>query len=126
MAGLIKRGKFYSATYTIGGKEYRRALRTTSYRVAKERLLQLEQTLLRGEDSAKPTRTPFGQNIRPKLKVHLYWIIQHVYAHGFDRFVTKGRTFFSQSVTTSRAGGLSKALKRGRGGFKNVSVTNPL
>ncbi len=61
MAGLIKRGKFYSATYKIGGKEYRRALRTTSYRVAKERLLQLEQTLLRGEDSAKPTRTPLPQ-----------------------------------------------------------------
>ncbi len=58
MAGLIKRSKYYYAVYLVGGKEFRRALRTTSYRVAKERLIQLERTLLLADDHLRPTRTP--------------------------------------------------------------------
>jgi len=33
MAGLLKRGKIYHATYRLGGRERRKSLETDSYRV---------------------------------------------------------------------------------------------
>ena len=62
MAGLIKRGKKYYAVYQVAGKERRRALETTSYQVAKERLRNLEASLAGGTlDSDLPTKTPLAE-----------------------------------------------------------------
>jgi hypothetical protein len=51
MAGLIKRGKVFYATYYCGGRETRRSLGTTSLQVAKEKLRHIESARHRGDDS---------------------------------------------------------------------------
>ena len=51
MATLIKRGKSYSAQYSVGGKVRRVALATRNLQIAKEKLRQLESALVRQDDS---------------------------------------------------------------------------
>jgi len=57
MASLIKRGKSYYAQYCVAGKARRVALGTRSLQVAKEKVRQLESSLLRQDDIPIPTRT---------------------------------------------------------------------
>ena len=63
MAGLIRRGKQYYATYSVGGKERRKALGTDSKQIAKELVRQLASSLLRGEPVPLPTRTPLADMV---------------------------------------------------------------
>jgi len=59
MASLKKRGKTYYAQYYIGSKQKRVCLDTTSLQLAKEKLRQIESSLLRGRDELPlPTKTP--------------------------------------------------------------------
>lgn len=61
MASLVRRGKYYSIQYYLGGKLRRLAAGTTVYQVAKEKLRQLESAQARGEDNPLPSRTPIAQ-----------------------------------------------------------------
>ncbi len=56
MAGLIRKGKIYHATWREGGKEHRKSLRTDSRQIAKELLRQLESALVRGKPNPPPLR----------------------------------------------------------------------
>lgn len=60
MACLIKRGKTYYAQYYAGKKQKRVNLHTQTLQVAKEKLRQLESSLVRGDDIPLPTRTPLA------------------------------------------------------------------
>ncbi len=62
MAGLLKRGKVYYATYRLGGRERRKSLDTDSYQLAKEKVRQLESSLVRGQGNPFPTRTPLPES----------------------------------------------------------------
>ena len=61
MASLITRGKIYYIQWRVGKKIKRTSLKTTSYQVAKEKLLQFELARVRGEDSPLPTQTPLPE-----------------------------------------------------------------
>lgn len=61
MASLKKRGNTYYAQYYVGEKQVRRSLQTSSYQLAKEKLRKLESALFRGEDIARPTKTPLAE-----------------------------------------------------------------
>jgi integrase len=61
MASLITRGKTYYIQWRVGKSLKRKSLRTTSYQVAKEKLLQFESARVRGEDSPLPTQTPLPE-----------------------------------------------------------------
>lgn len=58
MAGIIKRGGTYYAVYRAGGREKRRSLDTSSHRVAKAKLRDLEIALEHGGEDNLPTQTP--------------------------------------------------------------------
>lgn len=71
MASLRKRGKVYYASFYVGGREERKSLDTTSYRIAKERLRNFESALAHGTlDDALPTRTPIADIVADYL-VHI-------------------------------------------------------
>ena len=57
MASLKIRGKKYYAQYYLAGSQKRVALDTDSYQVAKEKLRQIESSLLRGSHLPLPTKT---------------------------------------------------------------------
>lgn len=61
MASLITRGKIYYIQWRVGKKIKRKSLKTTSYQVAKEKLLQFESARVRGEVSPLPTQTPLPE-----------------------------------------------------------------
>ncbi|MHB1769080.1 MAG: tyrosine-type recombinase/integrase [Phycisphaerae bacterium] len=61
MASLIQRGNVHYIQYCVAGKARRISTGTDSLQLAKEKLRQLESSLLRGEDSPLPTRTPIAQ-----------------------------------------------------------------
>ncbi len=63
MAGLIRRGKYYTAVFRVGGLEIRRALGTDSCQVAKEKLRQLETEMAQGSLNPLPGKTPVGEII---------------------------------------------------------------
>lgn len=61
MASLKKRGKTYYAQYYLGGKQKRVCLHTTTLQIAKEKLRQIESSLLRGTQLPLPTKTPIAE-----------------------------------------------------------------
>ena len=61
MACLWKRGKTYYARYYLGGKQKAVCLRTKSYRIAKDKLRELESRLVGNLDITLPTRTPIAK-----------------------------------------------------------------
>ncbi len=63
MAGLIRRGKYYTAVFRVGGQECRRALGTDSCQIAKERLRQLETEMAQGSLNPLPGKTPVADII---------------------------------------------------------------
>jgi integrase len=73
MAGLLKRGKKFYAVYRAGGREVRRSLDTDVYQVAKEKLRQLESSLVRGEVNPLPSKTPIPQVLDA--------YVEHIRAH---------------------------------------------
>ncbi|WP_306533803.1 hypothetical protein [Geobacter sp.] len=70
MARLIKRGKTYYAQYYLG-KQKRVNLHTSIPQIAKEKLRQLESSLLRGDDIPLPTRNPLP-TVLSAFTNHLY------------------------------------------------------
>jgi len=64
MACLRKRGKTYYAQYNLGGQQKRVSLHTTSLQVAKEKLRQIESSIVRGTDIPLPTRTPLAKVVK--------------------------------------------------------------
>jgi integrase len=61
MASLITRGKTYYIQWRVGKNLKRKSLKTTSYQIAREKLLQFESARLRGEDDPLPMRTPLPE-----------------------------------------------------------------
>ena len=61
MASLKKRGKTYYAQYYVGSKQKRVCLNTTTLQIAKEKLRQIESSLMRGTQLPLPTKTPIGK-----------------------------------------------------------------
>ena len=61
MACLKKRGDVYYAQYYLGGKQKRVCLDTTSSKLAKEKIRQIESAMVRGNDLPLPTKTPVAQ-----------------------------------------------------------------
>ena len=61
MACLWKRGKTYYARYYAGTKQRAVSLGTSSHRVAKEKLRQLESSLAQGTELSLPTKTPVAE-----------------------------------------------------------------
>ena len=72
MAGLIRRGKYYYAVYTVHGKERRKALGTTSHQVAKAQLKRLELKLVRDEMDFYPTKTPLAKIVEAYVE-YIRW-----------------------------------------------------
>lgn len=64
MASLKKRGEHFYAQIYIGGQQKRIALRTTSYKIAREKLRQIESAHAGGATNPLPTRTPIGQIVQ--------------------------------------------------------------
>ncbi len=73
MASLLKRGKTYYAQYCVGGKAKRVGLGTTSLQLAREKVRQIESSLLRQDDSPVPTRT----RIPEILEEYVEYMRQH-------------------------------------------------
>jgi hypothetical protein len=73
MASLKKRGSFYYAQYYVGTKQKRVSLETGVYQVAKEKLRQLESSLVRGEVNPLPSKTPIPQVLGA--------YVEHIRAH---------------------------------------------
>lgn len=61
MACLWKRGKTYYERYYLGGKQKAVCLHTPSYRIAKEKLCELESGLVGNLEIPLPTRTPIAR-----------------------------------------------------------------
>lgn len=61
MASLITRGKTYYIQWRVGKKLKRKSLQTTSYQIAREKLLQFESARMRGEGNPLPTQTPLSE-----------------------------------------------------------------
>ena len=57
----MTRGKIYYIQWRVGKKLKRKSLKTTSYQVAREKLLQFESARSRGEGNPLPTRTPLPE-----------------------------------------------------------------
>lgn len=61
MASLITRGKTYYIQWRVGKKIKCKSLKTVSYQVAGEKLLQFESARVRGEYNSLPTQTPLPE-----------------------------------------------------------------
>lgn len=90
MACLIKRGKTYYAQYYAGKKQKRVNLHTQNLQIAKEKLRQLESSLVRGDDIPLPTRTPLA-TVLSAFTTNLYATKQSKNA---DKIVSYLRSIF--------------------------------
>jgi len=61
MASLKKRGKTYYAQYYVAGKQKRVCLNTTTLQIAKEKLRQIESSLMLGTQLPLPTKTSIAK-----------------------------------------------------------------
>ncbi len=61
MASLKKRGKTYYAQYYVAGKQKRVCLNTEVLQIAKEKLRQIESSLMRGTQLPLPTKTTISE-----------------------------------------------------------------
>ena len=68
MAGLMKRGKKYYAFYSVGHRQKRVSLETTSLQIAKEKIRQIESALVRGVEIPLPTKTPIGDVVEAYIQ----------------------------------------------------------
>ncbi len=66
MACLWKRSKVYYGRYYVGKKQKAVCLETTSHRVAKEKLRQLESSLAQGTELSLPSKTPIAEVVSAK------------------------------------------------------------